>query len=172
MGYPFTVLISHADESYDSEMNVYEVAPYLARVKAHALLGKIKPNEVLICCDTVVIQNEKILGKPKNHMEAEKTLLGLSEGSHQVMSAVSMYQNGTWKDFHEITLVEFHKLQSEDIDYYIKKFKPLDKAGAYGIQEWIGLIAIKKITGSYTNVIGLPTQKLYQALNEWGVTRS
>jgi len=172
MGYSFQVLISNSDESYDPKMNVYEVAPYLARVKADSLLNQMSPNDLLICCDTVVIQNGAILGKPKDQMEAEKTLQQLSNTSHEVMSAICMHHRGKWNCFHEITQIQFHDLKPQDIKHYIQEFKPLDKAGSYGIQEWIGLIAIKKITGSYTNVIGLPTQMLYKALNEWGVSRA
>ena len=172
MGYSFHVLISNAEESFDSKMNIYEVAPYLARLKADSLLDQLSPNQLLICCDTVVIQNGVILGKPRDQIEAEKTLQQLSNSSHEVMSAVCMYHEGKWNNFHEITQIEFHDLKQEDIQYYIHEFKPLDKAGSYGIQEWIGLIAIKKIKGSYTNVIGLPTQKLYKALNEWGIPRA
>ena len=172
MGYSFHVLISNAEEIFDSKMDVHEVAPYLARLKADSLLDQISANQLLICCDTVVIQNGTILGKPKNEMEAEKTLQQLSNSSHEVISAVCMYHKGKWNSFHEVTQIEFHDLKHEDIQYYINEFKPLDKAGSYGIQEWIGLIAIKKIAGSYTNVIGLPTQKLYQALNEWSIPRA
>ena len=172
MGYSFHVLISNADESFDPKMDIYEVATYLAQLKADSLLGQMNPNDLLICCDTVVIQNGAILGKPKDQMEAEKTLQQLSNSSHEVMSAVCMHHKGEWNCFHEITQIEFHDLKYEDIKYYIEEFKPLDKAGSYGIQEWIGLIAIKKITGSYTNVIGLPTQMLYKALGEWGVSRA
>ena len=172
MGYSFQVLISNSDESYDPKMNVYEVAPYLARVKADSLLNQMSPNDLLICCDTVVIQNGAILGKPKDQMEAEKTLQQLSNTSHEVMSAICMHHKGKWNCFHEITQIQFHDLKPQDIKHYIQEFKPLDKAGSYGIQEWIGLIAVKKITGSYTNVIGLPTQMLYKALNELGVSRA
>lgn len=172
MGYSFQVIISNVDESFDPNMNVYEVAPYLARLKADSLLHEMNPNQLLICCDTVVIQNGVILGKPQDQMEAEKTLQQLSNSSHEVMSAVCMHHKGKWNCFHEITQIEFQELNYEDIKYYIQEFKPLDKAGSYGIQEWIGLIAIKKITGSYTNVIGLPTQLLYNALNKWGISRT
>jgi septum formation protein len=141
-------------------------------LKAESLLDQISPNQLLICCDTVVIQNGSILGKPADQIEAEKTLQQLSNSSHEVMSAVCMHHSGKWNCFHEITQIEFHDLKSEDIKHYIQEFKPLDKAGSYGIQEWIGLIAIKKITGSYTNVIGLPTQMLYKALVEWEVSRA
>ena len=172
MGYSFEIQISDAEESYDEQMNVYEVAPYLARLKADSLIKQIDSRQVLICCDTVVIHNGAVIGKPANSEEAKSIIKSLSGESHEVMSAVAMFHDGKWMEFHEVTQIQFDKLTSEDIDHYVNAFKPFDKAGSYGIQEWIGLIGITKISGSYTNVIGMPTQKLYNALNNWGIYRS
>lgn len=166
MGYSFEVIISHADESFDSKMNVYDVAPYLANKKAKSLLNKIEENDVLICCDTVVIFQNSILGKPRNTSEAFEIIQLLSGKTHEVVSAVSIVYGKKWIEFHETTQIIFDEIKPKEIQYYIDKFKPLDKAGAYGIQEWIGLVAVKEIKGSYTNVIGLPTQRLHFELQK------
>ena len=147
-------------------MNVYKVAPHLARVKAESLIQNLAPETVLICCDTVVIYEETILGKPSDANEAIETIETLSGKAHEVMSAVALFHNNTWIEFNDITQIEFNQINKQDIESYVKNFKPYDKAGAYGIQEWIGLIGVKEIKGSYTNVIGLPTQKLYNELRK------
>lgn len=166
MGYSFEVQVSNADESFDSSMDVYKIAPFLARQKASSLIQSIRGNDVLICCDTVVIFQNTILGKPKNSQEAYKTLNRLSGEMHEVVSAVCMVQGDQWIEFHETTQILFDNIKKEDIQYYINTHKPFDKAGSYGIQEWIGLIAVQEIKGSYTNVIGLPTQTLYEELRK------
>lgn len=169
MGYSFEIRVSDTEESYDEQMNVYEVAPYLARLKADSLIYELQAEEVLICCDTVVIHKGSILGKPSNTDEAIRTIENLSGEVHEVMSAVAMFHNGKWIEFHEITKIEFDSIKKEDIEYYVKHLKPFDKAGSYGIQEWIGLIGVKRIEGSYSNVIGLPTQKLYKELRKLNI---
>ena len=166
MGYSFEVLVSNTDQSFDSKMDVYKVAPFLANKKAKSLVDKIEENDVLLCCDTVVIFKNSILGKPSNANEALKTIQLLSGNTHEVVSAVSLVYGNTWIEFHETTQIVFDEIKPEDIQYYIDSFNPLDKAGAYGIQEWIGLIAVKQIKGSYTNVIGLPTQRLHRELQK------
>ena len=166
MGYSFEVLVSNTDESFDSKMDVYNVAPFLANKKAKSLVGKIEGNDVLLCCDTVVIFQNSILGKPSNVNEALETIQRLSGNTHEVVSAVSIVYRNTWIEFHETTQIVFDEIKPEDIQYYVDTFNPLDKAGAYGIQEWIGLIAVKEIKGSYTNVIGLPTQHLHRELQK------
>mgnify|MGYP001261742775 CR=1 FL=1 len=166
MGYSFDVMISHADESFDSKMDVYNVAPFLANKKAKSLLNHIEGNNILICCDTVVIFQNSILGKPKNANEAFETIQRLSGNAHEVVSAVSLVYGKQWIEFHETTQIVFNEIKVEEIQYYIDKFNPFDKAGSYGIQEWIGLIAAKEIKGSYTNVIGLPTQRLHIELQK------
>jgi septum formation protein len=166
MGYSFEVLVSNTDESFDSKMDVDKVAPFLANKKAKSLLNKIDENDVLICCDTVVIFQNSILGKPRNASEAFETIQRLSGKTHEVVSAVSLVYGKKWIEFHETTQIVFDEIKPEDIQYYVDTFKPLDKAGAYGIQEWIGLIAVKEIKGSYTNVIGIPTQRLHSELQK------
>lgn len=166
MGYSFEVLVSNTDESFDSKMDVYKVAPFLANKKAKSLLDKIEENDVLLCCDTVVIFENSILGKPSNANEALETIERLSGNTHEVVSAVSLVYGNTWIEFHETTQILFDDIKKEDVQHYINAHKPFDKAGSYGIQEWIGLIAVKEIKGSYTNVIGLPTQRLYSELQK------
>ncbi len=169
MGYSFDVQVSNTDESFDPSMGVYTIAPFLARQKANSLIQNIHGADVLICCDTVVIFQNTILGKPKDSQEAYKTINRLSGEMHEVMSAVCMVKGDQWIEFHETTQILFDDLKKEDIQYYIDAHKPFDKAGSYGIQEWIGLIAVKEIKGSYTNVIGLPTQSLYEELRKLNI---
>ncbi len=123
------------------------------------------PKDLVICADTIVVtKSGTILGKPKSEEEARTTLMMLSGQSHLVMTAVSLLYRGEVNSFVETTEVFFYDLSDDEINYYVNTFKPLDKAGSYGIQEWIGRIAIKQIVGEYTNVVGLPTARLYQKL--------
>ena len=170
MGINFSLMSPEADESFSSDMHVYEVAPHIAKRKAESLIHKIKSDQILICCDTVVIHCGQILGKPINIEDAKKSIERLSGDTHEVMSAVCMYQNEECIEFNEITRIEFNTISKQDIEFYINKYKPFDKAGSYGIQEWIGWTGVKRIEGSYSNVIGLPTQKLFHALKKWGVS--
>ena len=128
MGYSFEVLVSNTDESFDSKMDVYKVAPFLANKKAKSLVDKIEENDVLLCCDTVVIFKNSILGKPSNANEALKTIQLLSGNTHEVVSAVSLVYRNTWIEFHETTQIVFDAIKPEDIQYYIDSFNPLDKA--------------------------------------------
>jgi septum formation protein len=169
MGIEFSVIIPDANESFNSDTPIYEVAPEIAKRKAESLIQNMKSDQILICCDTVVIHRGQILGKPNNREDAKNSLERLSGDTHEVMSAVCMYQHEECIEFNEITRIEFDTISKEDIEFYINKYKPFDKAGSYGIQEWIGLIGVKRMEGSYSNVIGLPTQKLFHALNKWGV---
>lgn len=169
MGYCFDIQASNVNEEFDPKMDVYSVAPYLARLKANSLVQNLNPGDILICCDTVVIFQNSILGKPKDIQEAYRTIEKLSGSIHEVLSAVAIIQDDKLIEFHEITQIEFDEIKRKDIEYYIDKLKPFDKAGAYGIQEWIGLIGVKRINGSYTNVIGLPTQVLFKELNKLNV---
>ena len=170
MGIEFSVIIPEADESFNSDTNVYDVAPEIAKRKAESLIQNMKPDQILICCDTVVIHRGQILGKPNNTEDAKNSLERLSNDSHEVMSAVCMYQNEGYLEFNEITKIEFNTISKQEIEFYINKYKPFDKAGSYGIQEWIGWTGVKRIDGSYSNVIGLPTQKLFHALKKWGLS--
>lgn len=166
MGFDFIVQISAVEEIYDPSTPAEEVASVLAKLKADALQSKLKTGQLLICCDTVVILNNQVLGKPKSTNEARETLTRLSGKRHEVISAVCMVYNGKIIEFKDSTSIEFKVLSATEIDYYVSNYKPFDKAGSYGIQEWIGHIGVSKIEGSYTNVMGLPTQLLYQEIQK------
>ena len=135
----------------------------MALLKAKSFKN-LKNNDVLICADTLVSINQKILGKPKTRTEAKKMLKILSGKKHKVTTGVVIKSIKKQKIFYDSTIVMFKELSEQDIEYYIKEFKPYDKAGSYAIQEWIGIIGIKWIKGSYFNVMGLPTEKLYSEL--------
>ena len=159
----FTVQLNPVDEIYPNHLKGSEITDYLANLKAEAFT-KLADNDLLITSDTIVWINNKALGKPKDKEEAFEMLRELSGKSHQVISSVSIKNNTFQKIFNDITQVHFKELSSKEINYYIDNYKPFDKAGAYGIQEWIGFIGIKSIEGSYFNVVGLPVHKLYKEL--------
>lgn len=144
-----------------------EVPMVLSRIKAEPYLADLKANEVLITADTVVILDDEVIGKPKNLKEAKEILSRLSGRTHRVVTGVSICRAGQQPEtFSETTEVIFDPLSADEIDYYVETFKPLDKAGAYGIQEWIGAAAVKGLKGSYYNVMGLPVHALYRHLTE------
>ena len=161
------VRASNIDESITSDINIIEIPVFLAQKKSNSLSKDLKEKEILITADTVVIYKEKIITKPKNSLDAKKILEKLSNHTHQVITGVCIRNQNKEHTFSNITEVTFNKLNDNDIDYYIKQFNPYDKAGSYGIQEWIGLIGVKKIKGSYTNVVGLPSSQVYQELNKF-----
>lgn len=152
------------NESYQANLSPEEIAVFLAIQKSDALKSTIKADEILITADTIVVKEGKILNKPKDEQEASGMLTFLSDDMHEVITGVCLLNNEKKEVFSVNTKVFFKKLTKQEIDFYIKEYKPFDKAGAYGIQEWIGLIGIKKITGSYFNVVGLPIAELYQKL--------
>lgn len=159
----FTVQLNPVDEIYPNHLKGSEITDYLANLKAEAFTN-LADNDLLITSDTIVWINNKALGKPKDKEEAFEMLQELSGKSHQVISSVSIKNNTFQKIFNDVTQVYFKELSSKEINYYIDNYKPFDKAGAYGIQEWIGFIGIKSIEGSYFNVVGLPVHKLYKEL--------
>lgn len=159
----FTVQLNPVDEIYPNHLKGSEITDYLANLKAEAFTN-LADNDLLITSDTIVWINNKALGKPKDKEEAFEMLQELSGKSHQVISSVSIKNNTFQKIFNDVTQVHFKELSSKEINYYIDNYKPFDKAGAYGIQEWIGFIGIKSIEGSYFNVVGLPVHKLYKEL--------
>ena len=164
LGLKVKVIGSNIDESIIQNKNLEKVPIILAKKKAFALKNKIKSNDLLITADTIVLLKDEILTKPQNEEDAKRILSKISSKTHQVITGVCILINGKEHSFSNTTKVSFDKLDLNDIDFYIKKYKPFDKAGAYGIQEWIGLIGIKKINGSYSNVVGLPASRLYQEL--------
>lgn len=164
MGIKFRIHVSKAKEDYPKSLYEAEIAKFLAQQKAEFILKKLSGNYLLITVDTIVLQNNMILHKPIDEDDAKKILISLSNTKHKVISGVCIKSNKKEVIFSSNTEVYFNKLCKEEIDYYIKKYKPFDKAGSYGIQEWIGDVGIKKINGSYNNVVGLPSAQLYQKL--------
>ena len=163
MGVEFRVeAIKGIDETYPANLPVEEIPVFLARIKAEG--HPLKDNELLITADTVVVLDETVLGKPDGETDAHNMLRALSGRAHRVISGVCVTTKDRSESFADTSIVHFAELSDEEIDYYIKHYRPLDKAGAYGIQEWIGNIGISGINGDFYNVMGLPTRKLYQLL--------
>ncbi len=165
----FEVEVRSIDESYPPEMPVNEIAAYLAEQKAEAFNEDEFKDAVVITADTTVALDDKLLEKPADKFEAKEMLMQISDRKHLVISAACVMYNGKKDVFSEITEVYFNKLSEKEIDFYIDRYQPFDKAGAYGIQEWIGMIGIEKIIGSYYNVVGLPIHLLYKKLLSMGV---
>lgn len=159
------IRVKEVEEIYSERLKHSEISDYLARIKALPFKGTLKENEILITSDTIVWLDGKALGKPLTEQEAFNMLKSLSGKTHEVITSVCFTTPFAEKTLNNITKVQFKELTDEEIHYYIKNYKPFDKAGAYGIQEWIGLIGILKIEGSYFNVMGLPTHLVYQTLN-------
>ena len=169
---PFEIIVSDADESYPTNLAIEEVPVYIAKNKALAVKEMIlstKPalvDQCIIAADTVVVLDQKIIGKPTNKQEAINSLQALSRQTHKVITGVVLLHQGQEISFSETTLVEFHALTLEQIEFYVDKYQPYDKAGGYAIQEWIGVVGIKKITGDFYNVMGLPVSKLVQKIKQ------
>lgn len=162
---PFNCVgIGGIDESYPEDLNIMEVPQYLSNKKAQTYLNKIHENEMVITADTVVIKDGKIYGKPQSAEEAKKMIRELAGNVHKVVSGVCIATIDKRTSFTTETDVKFADLSDDEIEYYVDNFMPLDKAGAYGIQEWIGCIAVEWIKGSFYNVMGLPIHRLYQEL--------
>lgn len=162
-GFNFTVEKPNVDESFPADMPVEQVAKYLASKKAEYFRPQIH-DEVIVTADTVVIIDNKILNKPLDRVEAIAMLTLLSGKMHLVMTGVCILSKAKEESFDDTTEVTFKKLSHAEIEFYVDHYKPYDKAGAYGAQDWIGMIAIEKITGSYFNVMGLPIHKVYHYL--------
>ena len=169
LGLDFTAMVvSGVDETYPDNLPAAAVPEYIAQKKATGYA--VKDNELLITADTLVRADTEILGKPKNADEARRMLQLLSGRSHQVTTGVCMKTVSKEVHFSVTTEVTFKRLTTDEIDYYVTRYKPFDKAGAYGIQEWIGYIGVTSLHGSYYNVMGLPVQRIYQELiNTFGV---
>ena len=156
---------TNQDESYPETLQGAEIVEFLAQQKSSSF--ETKENELIISADTIVCVENKVLGKPNNEYEAKEMLKLLSEKTHQVFTGVCLKTKEKQRVFSVTSSVTFSSLSDEEIDFYIKNFQPFDKAGAYGIQEWIGFIGIQSISGSYWNVMGLPLQRLYQELKKF-----
>lgn len=162
----FEHLKIEVEEIYPDTLDIYEIAPYLARLKADAALKEIDEG-IVVTADTVVLQDGIVLGKPANRAEAFQTIKTLSDRSHEVVTGVCLTSSAKQICFSSLTTVELHSLTDEEIDHYIDRYKPFDKAGSYGIQEWFGWVKIKRIEGSYANVMGLPIDEVYKRLNSF-----
>ncbi|MGO4821042.1 MULTISPECIES: Maf-like protein [unclassified Flavobacterium] len=165
MNLDFEIRIKEIDEVYPVDLQGAEITNYLAALKASAFEGTLQENEILITSDTIVWHNGKALGKPKDKEDAFAILKSLSNTTHEVFTSVCFKSSTAIETLSESTKVTFNELSDENILYYIENYNPYDKAGAYGIQEWIGVIGVSKIEGSYANVMGLPVDKVYQYLS-------
>ena len=162
MGFSFEVQKLDINEDYPNTLSPIQTAIFLSKKKARNY--KIEKNDVLICADTIVYNNKLILEKPKSKEDAINMLKYISNKRHFVVTGVTLKTNKQQLSFYDRSIVYFKKLSIKEIKYYVKNYNTLDKAGAYGIQDWIGLIGIKKISGSFYNVMGLPTIKVYEYL--------
>ena len=167
LGLDFKIQTKDVEEVYPDHLKGEEIPVYLAKLKAEAFVLDLNEKELVITADTIVCVDDMVLGKPKDRDEAVSMLKLLSGRSHQVISGVCLKSKEKEASFSTTTHVHFKELSLEEIDYYIDNYKPFDKAGAYGIQEWIGFVGIDGIEGSYFNVVGLPIQRLYQELNKF-----
>jgi len=165
LGIDFEVRLKPVVEEFPEQLHHFEISDYLAQLKAIPFKGTLKDNDILITSDTIVWHNNDALGKPKNASEAFQMLKSMSNSSHEVITSVCFTTSEFQKTVNATTKVSFKALSDDEILYYINTFKPFDKAGAYGIQEWIGKIGITHIEGSYFNVMGLPTHLVYKTLN-------
>lgn len=167
LGISFRVVeTEHTEETYPEDLTEGEIARYLAEHKSDAFTKPLEPNQLLLTADTIVWHGGKELGKPAGREEAIGMLTDLSGDTHQVYTGVCLRSNQQRTSFFAVTDVTFSKLSRGEMEHYVDRYRPFDKAGAYGIQEWIGYIAVEKIVGSYFNVMGLPVQKLYSELKK------
>jgi septum formation protein len=160
----FEIQLKDIEEIYPEHLQAEEITNFLAKLKASAFVADLEENDILITSDTIVWLNNKALGKPKDYDDAFEMLTEMSGTTHKVITSVCLKTIDKEVVFFEETLVTFTALSSDEIKYYLNNYKPFDKAGSYGIQEWIGLVAIEKIEGSYANVVGLPTHRLYEEM--------
>ncbi len=166
IGLQFELRTIEVEENYPDHLKGAEVAMFLSELKANAFLGHLAEDELLLTSDTIVCLDDQVLGKPKNEKEATKTLMSLSGREHNVITGVSFLYKEELYTFYESTEVHFRELTATEIQYYIKNYHPFDKAGSYGIQDWIGKIGVEFIKGSYYNVVGLPVVKVYSELKK------
>lgn len=165
MDLDFEIRLKPVDEIYSKDLKSQEITDYLAKLKAEPFIENLQNNDILITSDTIVWLDDKAIEKPKDEDDAFRMIKSLSNKTHEVVTSICFTQKKEQKIVNTITKVTFKTLTDEEIWYYVKTYKPLDKAGAYGIQEWIGAIGITSVEGSYNNVVGLPTHLLYKTLN-------
>ena len=168
LGIPFKVrTLFGIDESYPDTLRGEDIVRYISRNKANAYRSSMGPDELLITADTIVYLQGVVMGKPHDADDARRMLRALAGQVHQVITGVTIITANDMENFAVTSQVKFSDLSDDEINYYVDRYLPLDKAGAYGIQEWIGLVAVEELRGSYFNVVGLPIQRLYQALKRF-----
>lgn len=166
---PFTIQVKEVAEDFPADLQREEIAEFLAGHKANAYLPELQENEVVITADTIVWLKDSVLNKPENLEEARQMLFRLSGNMHEVVTGVCIATRKHQEVFHDVSRVYFKTLSAQEIDFYLENFRPLDKAGAYGVQEFIGMIGIERIEGSYFNVMGLPIHQVYEKLKGLGL---
>lgn len=164
---PFDVMVKDTDEMYPASLPIDQVPVYIARNKALAVKEELSHDRLILAADTVVVLNGKVIGKPVSRENAIEILSELSGQTHEVITGVVLLRDDAEMAFADITEVEFHKLSPQQIAFYVDKYKPYDKAGAYAIQEWIGVVGIKRVKGDFYNVMGLPVSRVVRALVEF-----
>lgn len=170
IGLPVELRIQEVDEVYPNDLPLDKIPEYLSELKAQPLLKELQDDEILLTSDTIVLLNGKVLGKPKDEEDAKAMIRQLSNNTHDVITGFHLTSKSKSHTASSITKVTFSELTEEEVSHYVDTFKPLDKAGSYGIQEWIGYIGVKGIEGCYYNVMGLPVSAIYQVLKkEFGI---
>ena len=167
LGLNYEKILLDTEETYPKSLNHRQIAPFLAEKKSLSFTNKFCKNEILLTSDTIVINQGEVLEKPKDKQSAKEMLRKLSGHSHEVITGICLRDNSKKFVDSDCSTVYFNHISDSDIDYYINNFDPYDKAGSYGIQEWIGLSHIKRIDGSYSNIMGLPSHLIYEKLCEW-----
>lgn len=167
LGLDFEIRVREVDEVYPDALQGPEITDYLARLKASALADTITDAEILVTSDTIVWHNGRALGKPRDYGDAFSMLQELSGSVHEVFTSVCLTSKEKQVVFHEATRVTFSPVSDAAINFYLDQYKPFDKAGSYGIQDWLGLTAISRLEGSYTNVVGLPTERFYREIAQF-----
>ena len=165
---PFQVVVKETDETFPPGLKPGATAIYIARKKAIAVQAEINSNTIILAADTIVVLNERIIGKPKDREEAIDILSDLSGQKHVVITGVVIKKGEKEISFADSTDVQFHELRQEQIEFYVDKYRPYDKAGAYAIQEWIGVVGIKSVSGDFYNVMGLPVSRIVKELEKMG----
>lgn len=164
---PFEIVVKETDERFPPGLTPEEIAVYIARNKALAIQPQRKEEEIILAADTIVVLNDNIIGKPVHREEAITILMALSGEKHRVITGVVIRRGSNEIAFADTTEVEFHDISTEQIEFYVDKYKPFDKAGAYAIQEWIGVIGIKSVMGDFYNVMGLPVSRVVRELERF-----
>jgi septum formation protein len=164
---PFEIIVSHTDESFPPQLSIPEIPVHIAAQKAIAVQQQCSPDAIVLAADTVVVLGDHIIGKPVHREEAISMLLALSGATHQVITGVVIKQGNKEIAFHDVTQVRFHPLTAAQIEFYVDRYKPFDKAGSYAIQEWIGVVGIHSIQGDFYNVMGLPISRVLLGLREF-----